>query len=78
MSRWVEQQVELLLNAERPLTVDERMTIANVLEQLDVWLVARTTALYRIGIVVDAPQGTDLVHELPDIVAQALKRKGEQ
>ncbi|MGF6607084.1 hypothetical protein OKW45_001984 [Paraburkholderia sp. WSM4175] len=78
MSNWVEQQVELLLTAERPLTLDERAMVASMLKQLDAWLVARTTALYRIGIVVDAPAGTDLVHELPDIVAQVLKRKGEQ
>jgi hypothetical protein len=78
MSQWIEQQVELLLSTERPLTLDERVVLANVLEQLDAWLVARTTALYRIGIVVDARPGTDLVHELPDIVAHAIRRKEKQ
>jgi len=73
MTPWVELTIVMLRDADEPMTPDQRMTAATLLEQCDKMLTERTKALQLIGSIVGAGAGCDLVHELPQHVADMVR-----
>ncbi|MGF6957974.1 hypothetical protein [Paraburkholderia youngii] len=76
MSPWVEAHLMLLRDLDVPLTAEQRINIARLLEQSDTLLAERTKALHAIGYLVGAGPGCDLVRELPSVVAAVIKDNG--
>ena len=73
MNPWIEHHILILREVDEPLTAEQRLNIARLFEQCETMLTERTNALHRIGYLVDAGPGCDLVRELPPLVAELVK-----
>lgn len=73
MTPWVELIIVMLRDVDEPLSHEQRFAAATFLEQCDTLLTERTKALQLIGSIVGAGAGCDLVHELPQHVADLVR-----
>lgn len=73
MNPWIEHHILMLRDVDEPLTADQRTNIARLFEQCESMLTERTKALQLIGNIVGAGAGCDLVHELPQHVADLVR-----
>ncbi|MGF6981395.1 hypothetical protein QFZ99_000871 [Paraburkholderia atlantica] len=77
MNEWTARFIALLRAVDMPLDADDRVLLAQHFERGELALAERTDALQRIGHIVRAHTGTDLVQELPMIVAKLVGRLDE-
>jgi hypothetical protein len=73
MNPWIEHHIVMLRDVDEPLTSEQRLNIARLFEQCETMLTERSKALQLIGHLVGAGAGCDLVHELPQHVADLVR-----